>query len=173
MTSDPWVDDAVDALKQAGVELVAHLPDSKIDGLIQAVEADSAFRTVRVAREEAAVGVLAGAWVGGTRGALLCQSSGLANTFNAIGSLALPAQTPFLGIVTRRGNLGEFNIAQVPAGYNMDRVLDDFGVRNHTVTDPQNAGERIRMAGESAFSTRTPYVVLLEQTVTGSKSEGR
>lgn len=171
--SDSWVDDAVEALKRAGVELVAYLPDSKIDALIRAVEGDSEFRTVRVAREEAAVGVLAGAWVGGTRGALLCQSSGLANAFNAIGSLALPARTPFVSVVTRRGNLGEFNVAQVPAGYNMDRVLDDFGVRNHTVTDAEDAGDRIRMAAESAFSTGTPYVVLLEQTVTGSKSEGR
>jgi sulfopyruvate decarboxylase alpha subunit len=172
-SSEPWVADAIAALKRAGVELVAHLPDSKIDTLIRAVEDDPAFRTVGVAREEAAVGVLAGAWVGGTRGALLCQSSGLANAFNAIGSLALPARTPFLGVVTRRGNLGEFNVAQVPAGYNVDRMLDELGVRNHTVTDAADVGQRVEMAAESAFSTGTPYVVLLEQTVTGSKSEGR
>lgn len=172
-STDRWITDAIEALKRADVELVAHLPDSKIGPLIEVVEDDPAFRTVRVAREEAAVGVLAGAWVGGTRGALLCQSSGLANAFNAIGSLALPARTPFLGITTRRGNLGEFNVAQVPAGYNMDRMLDDLGVRNDTVSDAEDVGHRVRMAAESAFSTGTPYVVLLEQTVTGSKSEGR
>ncbi|WP_436348678.1 thiamine pyrophosphate-binding protein [Natronorubrum sp. FCH18a] len=170
--TDQWILDAVDALKQADVEVVAHLPDSKIGPLIEAIESDSAFETVQVAREEAAIGVLTGAWVGGARGALLCQSSGLANAINAIGSLALPARTPFFAVVTRRGNLGEFNVAQVPVGYNIDRILDDFGVRNDTVTEADDVGHRIRLAAESAFSTATPYIILLEQTVTGSKLEG-
>jgi sulfopyruvate decarboxylase alpha subunit len=164
-------DDAVEALAAAGVDLVAHLPDSKMSELIDAVEADDRFETVLVEREESAVGVLVGAWIGGKRGALLCQSSGLANTFNALGSLAVPARVPFLGVVTRRGNLGEFNIAQVPAGYNMDKLLDEVGVRNATVTDSTELQETITLAGESAFATQSPYVVLLEQTVTGRKSE--
>ncbi|MEF8799679.1 MAG: hypothetical protein V5A56_01415 [Halolamina sp.] len=166
-----WVEDATAALAAAGVELVAYLPDSKMGDLIDAVDADERFETVLVGREESAVGVLVGAWVGGTRGALLCQSSGLANTFNAIGSLAVPARVPFLGVVTRRGNLGEFNIAQVPTGYKMDELLDDVGVRNATVTDAENLEETVTLAGESAFSTQSPYVVLIEQTVTGRKSE--
>lgn len=166
-----WVEDATEALADAGVDLVAYLPDSKMGELIDAVDADERFETVLVGREESAVGVLVGAWVGGKRGALLCQSSGLANTFNAIGSLAVPARIPFLGVVTRRGNLGEFNIAQVPAGYNMDKLLDDVGVRNATVTDVEDLRETVTLAGESAFSTQSPYVVLVEQTVTGRKAE--
>jgi sulfopyruvate decarboxylase subunit alpha len=166
-----WVEHATEALADAGVELVAYLPDSKMGDLVDAVDADDRFDTVLVAREESAVGVLVGAWVGGKRGALLCQSSGLANTFNALGSLAVPARVPFLGVVTRRGNLGEFNIAQVPAGYNMDELLDDVGVRNTTVDDAADLRETVTLAGESAFSTQSPYVVLIEQTVTGRKSE--
>lgn len=166
-----WVEQATEALADAGVDLVAYLPDSKMGELIDAVDADERFETVLVEREESAVGVLVGAWVGGKRGALLCQSSGLANTFNALGSLAVPARVPFLGLVTRRGNLGEFNIAQVPAGYNMDALLDDVNVRNATVTGRDELRETVTLAGESAFSTQSPYVVLIEQTVTGRKSE--
>ena len=80
-----WSEDAAEALADAGVDLVAYLPDSKMDALISEVVEDDRFETVLVSREEEAVGVLVGAWVGGDRGALLCQSSGLANTFNAIG----------------------------------------------------------------------------------------
>lgn len=166
-----WSDDAADALADAGVDLVAYLPDTKMDALISEVEDDDRFDTVLVGREEEAVGVLVGAWIGGQQGALLCQSSGLANTFNAIGSLSVPARVPFLGVVTRRGNLGEFNIAQVPAGYNMDRLLDDVGVRNTVVTDTEDVRETVTLAGRTAFSTQSPYVVLLEQTVTGYKDE--
>ncbi|OYR79052.1 hypothetical protein DJ72_14485 [Halorubrum distributum] len=166
-----WSEDAAEALADADIDLIAYLPDSKMDALIGEVVDDDRFETVLVSREEEAVGVLVGAWVGGNRGALLCQSSGLANTFNAIGSLSVPARVPFLGVVTRRGNLGEFNIAQVPAGYNMDDLLDTIGVRNSVVTDPKNIREMVTLAGETAFSTQSPYVILLEQTVTGRKSE--
>lgn len=166
-----WIDDVISALEAANVRFVANLPDSNVGPLIERFEDDEAFESVLVTREEEAVGVLAGAWLGGTNGALVCQSSGLANTFNALGSLALPARIPFVGIVTRRGDLGEFNVAQVPAGYNMDRMLDDIGLRNAVVSDPDRVEETVRMAAETAFSTRSPYVVLVDQTVTGAKSE--
>lgn len=166
-----WVDQTVDALEQTDIELVAHLPDSSVWPLIETLEDDEGFRTVRVAREEEAVGVLAGAWLGGMRGVLICQSSGLANSFNAIASLTVPARIPFLGIVTRRGDLGEFNLAQVPAGYNMDDLLDDVGVRNATVDSPDAVGTRVRMAAETAFATETPYVLLMDSTTTGYKEE--
>jgi sulfopyruvate decarboxylase alpha subunit len=168
-----WVDPTVDALKQSDIELIAYLPDSKMWPLIKAILNDEHFRTVQVTREEAAVGILSGAWLGGTRGALLCQSSGLANTFNALASLSLPARIPFLGIITRRGNLGEFNLAQVSAGYNMDRLLDDLGVRNASIENSERIGNQVHLAAQTAFSTETPYVLLLESTVTGYKEVER
>jgi sulfopyruvate decarboxylase alpha subunit len=166
-----WVTQAADALEAAGVDLVAHIPDTKMAPLITEAEERDSFETVLVTREEEAVGVLSGAWVGGRRGVLLCQSSGLANTFNAFASLAVPARIPFVGIATRRGDLGEFNLAQVPAGYSMPDLLDDMGVRNHSLDEADRVGEKVQMAAESAFSTETPYVLLLESTVTGYKKE--
>lgn len=163
-----WATAAVEGLARAEVDLVVHLPDSAVDPVL---EAAADVETTLVSREEEAVGVLAGAWVGGRRGALVCQSSGLANAFNALGSLAVPARTPFVGLVSRRGDLGEFNAAQVPTGYGMPEMLDALGVRNHVVERPEEVGRRTQMAAESAFSTRTPYVVLLDSTVTGYKSE--
>lgn len=166
-----WVNQTVDGLRQTDIELVAHLPDSSVWPLIETLEEDAAFRTVQVAREEEAVGILAGAWLGGMRGVLICQSSGLANSFNALASLTVPARIPFLGIVTRRGNLGEFNLAQVPAGYSMDRLLDEIGVRNAIIDSPDDLGRRVQMAGETAFATEVPYVLLFDSTTTGYKEE--
>ncbi|MFB6303626.1 MAG: thiamine pyrophosphate-binding protein [Haloferacaceae archaeon] len=168
---DEWARDTVAALREVGVDLAVHLPDSAIDPLTDALSAADGIETVLVSREEEAVGVLSGAWVGGRRGALVCQSSGLANTFNAIGSLSVPARIPFVGLVSRRGDLGEFNLAQVPMGYGMPDVLDAVGVRNHVVERRADVAERSRMAAASAFSTETPYVVLLDATVTGYKEE--
>lgn len=168
-----WNKQALEALKRTDIEVVAYLPDTKLSPLIEAAEADGDLETVLVTREEAAVGVLSGAWLGGNRGALLCQSSGLANTFNALASLSMPARIPFVAIATRRGDLGEFNLAQVTSGYNMPELLDDVEVRNHCIHDEEVVGDRVQMAAESAFATETPYVVLLETSVTGYKEEAK
>ena len=140
--------------------------------VIDSLEADPDLESVLVTREEEAVGVLSGAWLGGRRGGLICQSSGLANTFNALASLSMPARIPFLGIVTRRGDLGEFNLAQVPAGYNLPRILDSMGIRNRTLGPGDDIEQVVSMAGMSAFETQTPYILLVDSTVTGYKSEG-
>lgn len=166
-----WAEEAMEAFRRTGIDVAAYLPDTPLDPLLDRLEADDTIETVLVAREEEAVGVLAGAWLAGRKGVMLCQSSGLANSFNAIGSLSVPARIPFLCVTNRRGNLGEFNLAQVPAGYGMGAMLDAMGVRNRAVDRPEELGQHLEMAGQTAFSTETPFVVLLEATVAGYKAD--
>ena len=166
-----WIEQTRSALRRSGIEFVAYLPDTPLQPLLDDLEDDPAVQTVLVTREEEAVGVVSGAWLNGERAAILCQSSGLANSFNAIGSLSVPARIPFLCITNRRGNLGEFNLAQVPAGYGMETMLDGVGVRHCTIDDDADLERRLVMAAQTAFSTETPYVVLLEATVAGYKAE--
>ncbi len=166
-----WEADVLSVLKENSISLVVYLPDTALGGIIEAVEEDDWFTAVNVAREEEAIGVLSGGWLGHQRGALLVQSSGLANTLNAIGSLSKPARIPFLGLVTRRGDLGEFNLAQVPFGYNMPALLDTMGIRNHSLAEADTVARDVDMAAKSAFSTEEPYVVMLESTLIGAKDE--
>lgn len=164
-----WEADTLDALRRSNIDTVAYLPDSILDGLIDRTEDQQDITSVRVAREEEAVSILGGAWLGGRRGALICQSSGLANSFNALGSHIVPAGLPFIGLVTRRGDLGEHNLAQTAAGYGLPRLLDTIGVRNRGITDPAAIGQAVELAAETAFSTHQPYILLLERTMTGGK----
>jgi sulfopyruvate decarboxylase alpha subunit len=163
-----WQDAVIDGLQRGGIDLVAYLPDSVLGPVIEQI-GGSGITTVRVAREEAAIGLLAGAWLGGRRGALVCQSSGLANCFNALGSLAVPGGLPFVGLVSRRGDLGDHNRAQVPAGYSMPRLLDEVGVRNRILDHTGDPSEVVDLAAETAFSVHDPYIVLLDRTLTGGK----
>ncbi len=59
--------------------------------------------------------MLAGAWLGGVRGVLLMQSSGVGNCVNLL-SLVQECRFPLLMIVTMRGEWGETNPWQVPMG---------------------------------------------------------
>ena len=161
-----WEDQTISSLKSEDIDVVAYIPDTALSALVEGIENDDAFDAVPVAREEEAVGVLSGAWLGGRRGALICQSSGLANTFNALGSLSKSVRIPFLGIVTHRGGLGDHNLAHRPAEYPMPDLLDTIGIRNHPLHDADDVERRVAMAAQSAFSMEEPFVLLLEPTLT-------
>lgn len=165
-----WHTGVLSGLQESDIELVAYLPDSVVWPLIEEVEAADSLDSYVVAREEEAVGLLSGAWLAGRPGVLVCQTSGLANTFNALGSLNKPWRIPFVGIVSRRGNLNEHNLAQAPAGYGMPALLDDIGIRNHVLDRSADVEEDVRMAAQTAFANHEPYVLLLEASLTGGKS---
>lgn len=167
----PWEQHIVTALRENDIGVVSYLPDGALAGLIDAVEADDDFTTIRLAREEEGVGVVSGAWLGHERAALLCQTSGLATTINALASLSKPARIPFIGIVSRRGDLGEFNLAQVPFGYHVGGILDEIGIRHTKLDEHHDVAHRVDLAIKTAFSTEEPYIVLLESTLTGAKDE--
>jgi len=160
-----WEYSVIEALQRTDIDLVAYLPDSALSDLIDRVEELDGIDTVLLSREEEAVGILSGAWLTGRRGALICQSSGLANTFNALGSLSKPTRLPFLGIVTHRGDLGDHNLAHTAAEYPMPELLNTIGIRNHCLHDGVDVEQRVTMAAKTAFSQEEPYVMLLEPTL--------
>lgn len=161
-----WYERAFAGLKSTDIEIVAFIPDSVLAPLIERVEGEPSMQSVPVAREEEAVGILSGAWLGGTRGALLCQSSGLANSFNALGSHAKPTGLPFLGLSTHRGDLGDHNKAHTAAEYPMPRLLDEIGISNHPLVDEAEVSRKIELAAHTAYSQEEPYVLFLEPELT-------
>lgn len=165
-----WEEELVEALKNNGVNFIAYLPDSALWPLIQLVKSDEWFDVHLVSREEEAIGILSGAWLGGRKGALMCQTSGLANSFNAIAGVSKAWGLPFIGLVTHRGGLGEHNLAHVPAGYSMPRLLDEIGIRNHSLDGLADAKQITEMSIQTAFSTEEPYVILLESTLLDDNS---
>jgi sulfopyruvate decarboxylase TPP-binding subunit len=89
------------------------VPDNVLNPLISALHADPHFATFCCTREEEAVGIAAGAWMGGMPGVVLMQTSGFATLPNVLASLVVPFQIPVLMIISERGTLGEFNLGQV------------------------------------------------------------
>src|SRR5471030_904584 len=120
--------DAVHALfKAAHIRQVAIVPDAGHARLIELCEKDKSMRVVRLTTEEEGVALLAGAWLGGEKGVLLMQSSGVGNCINML-SLPLSTGFPLLMLVTMRGDHGEFNAAQIPMGNSTQAVLEATGV---------------------------------------------
>jgi sulfopyruvate decarboxylase TPP-binding subunit len=113
-TLRPWHEIVRGALKTNDVRLITYVPDRVLTPLIKAVHADSYFTAFATTREEEAVGIVTGAWLGGMRGAVLMQTSGFAIVPNVLASLAGPCQIPLIMLVSERGTLGEL---EVPHGH--------------------------------------------------------
>src|SRR3546814_18559223 len=71
--------------------------------------------------------MLGGAWLGGQKGMMLIQSSGVGNCINML-ALIQECRMPFLTIVTMRGEWGEFNPWQCPMGQSTQAALESAGV---------------------------------------------
>ena len=71
----PWHEIVRETLKANQVRLVAYVPDNVLKPLIAALHADPYFTTFPTAREEEALGIVAGGWMGGMRGIVLMQTA--------------------------------------------------------------------------------------------------
>jgi sulfopyruvate decarboxylase TPP-binding subunit len=112
--------------------------------------------------------MLAGAWLGGQRGALLMQSSGAGNCINML-SLAQECRFPLLMLITMRGEWGEFNPWQLAMGQSTHKVLEHSGCVVQRVDRAEEVGEVVFAGGQMAFSTNRPIAVLIGQRVIGFK----
>jgi sulfopyruvate decarboxylase alpha subunit len=164
-----WHDIVRDVLKRHDVKLVTYVPDNVLRPLIGAVEADPFFTAFACTREEEALGINAGAWMGGTRAILLMQTSGFATLANVIASLSVPYQIPTLMMVSERGTLGEFNIGQSLVARTMRPVLDALCIETHTMTRLDEAEFILDRSLVQAFATKAPVCFILSPLLTGGK----
>ena len=164
----PWHEILVQVLKANQIRLVTYVPDRVLTPLIGALHADDYFTMVSPAREEEAVGIVAGAWMGGTRGVVLMQTSGFATLANVLASLAVPYQIPVLMIVSERGTLGEFNIGQAMVCRTMRPVLNSLGIENHTVTRLDELEFIAERSIAQAILTLAPAALILSPLLTSA-----
>ena len=157
------------ALTEAGVGLVAYVPDAGHKRLIEMCQADDTMTTIPLTTEEEGIGLAMGAWLGGEKSVLLLQSSGVGNLVNALGAVT-ECGFPLLMIVTMRGEEGEFNPWQIPMGRATSGVLRAMEVRTQRVERAEEAGTMVAGAVEGAFRNDQAVAVLISQEMIGIKS---
>ncbi len=134
-----WHEIVLATLKSNNVKLITYVPDRVFTPLIKAMHGDPFFTTFATTREEEALGIVTGAWMGGMRGAVLMQTSGFGTIPNALASLVVPCQIPALIFVSERGTLGEFNLGQAMVCKTMRPVLEFARRRNSHDHAPRRA----------------------------------
>jgi sulfopyruvate decarboxylase alpha subunit len=167
--SASWHEIVLATLKKNDVRLVPYVPDRVFTPLIEALHADSFFQTFACTREEEAIGITTGAWMGGLRGAVLMQTSGFGTIPNALASLAVPCQIPALIFVSERGTLGEFNLGQALVCRTVRPVLDSLAVEHHTVTRIDQLEFILDRSIKQAIAIQQPVTFILSPLLTGGK----
>jgi sulfopyruvate decarboxylase alpha subunit len=168
--SDPndWRDAVYEVFRAHAVRQVVYVPDSSHSRLINRCHADPGMHAVVLTTEEEGVAHLAGAWLGGDRGAMLMQSSGVGNCVNMF-SLLAACRLPFVSLITMRGEWGEFNPWQVHMGQATPDTLKLSGLVVHRVDEPDDVANTVDAALRLAFDSSVGVAVLLSQQLIGRK----
>lgn len=167
-----WPEEIFAQLRAADVRQVAYVPDAGHCRLIGMCQADADMRAIPLTNEMEGPAVLAGAWLGGQRGVLLMQSSGVGNCPNMIAT-SVTCRFPLLMLVTMRGEYGEFNPWQLPMGQGTPDMLKQLGSLIYRIDDPETAGQTVEAAADIAFEGLSPVAVLIGQKLIGTKKFGK
>jgi sulfopyruvate decarboxylase alpha subunit len=167
-----WPDRIYDLLKLHNIRQVALVPDAGHSRLIRRCLADNEMTVVTLTTEEEGIAMLAGAWLGGDRGVLLMQSSGVGNCINML-SLSAIHRTPMPMIVTMRGDFGEFNPAQIAMGDATQTVLEAMGTLVKRADRAEDVVATVDATIRMAFNTFRPTATLLGQRLLGAKTFGK
>jgi sulfopyruvate decarboxylase alpha subunit len=168
----PWHEIVLRVFKANEVRLIPYVPDNVLKPLIQALHADPWFTCFPTAREEEAVGILAGAWMAGMRGILLMQTSGFATLPNVLASLPCAFQIPVLMMISERGTLGEFNVGQAAVCRTMRPILESLGMEHHTISRLDECEFIADRTIRQAVMTQAPAALILSPLLTGGKVVG-
>jgi sulfopyruvate decarboxylase alpha subunit len=168
-----WDETIVRVLKAHEVRLVVHVPDKVLAPLIGRLQADDHFTVIGPAREEEAVGIVAGAYLGGLRGIVLMQTSGFATLPNALASLVLPYQIPLLMLISERGTLGDFQLGQAIVCRTLRPILETLGIEHHAILRDEDVEFVVDRMIRQAYATQAAGAIILSPFLTSRARGGQ
>lgn len=170
--SATWPDDVYALFKAQDVRQLVYVPDAGHARLIELAIADPEMEATALTSEEEGIALLAGAWLGGQRGVLLMQSSGVGNCTNML-SLTNTCRFPLLMLITMRGEWAEFNPWQGPMSKATKSSLENMGVQTFRVEDDVDVAPTVDAVATQVFAGDQAAAILLGQKLIGKKEWSR
>lgn len=152
----------IEKLQGNGFDFFTGVPCSLLSGLIASLESTPKTHYIPSVREDAAVGLCAGAYMGGRQPVLLMQNSGLGYSLNAFTSLNLIYKIPVLVIMSWRGCGGQDAPEHIIMGDINEKLLETAGMK-HAVLDEDNTDRVLADALKTIKKERVPYTLLVKK----------
>ncbi len=124
-------DDFVKGLQGIGFDFFTGVPDTILGGIIAHLTEERLYTPA--VREDEALAMAAGAYLGGKIPAVLMQNSGLGNALNVLDSLNLIYQIPCLLLISWRGFEGKDAPEHLVMGETMTQLLDMVRIPHRTL----------------------------------------
>jgi len=152
------------ALESQGFNLFTGVACSLLAPLITRLSHTEGPTYIPAVREDAAVGLAAGAYIGGAWPCVLMQNSGFGYCLNVLTSLNLIYAIPTLLIVGYRGYQGRDAPEHLVMGRTCEAILKAIGVPRY-VPDAATMADAIHAASRWMRRHLTPAAVLVRQGI--------
>jgi sulfopyruvate decarboxylase alpha subunit len=147
----------VDRLLAAGIDFATGVPCSLVGPVIAELDRRGLYHGET--REDAALGVAAGAYLGGKLPLVVMQNSGLGVSLNALGSLHLLYEIPALLLVTWRGFEGKDAPEHLVMGDVLPGLFDLFGIP-HRAPSADTLDADVDWVAATLRATRKPAALV-------------
>jgi len=154
----------IESLQNHGFDFFTGVPCSLLSGLISSLEDKEDINYIPSVREDAAVGLCAGAYMAGKQPVLLMQNSGLGYSLNAFTSLNLIYKIPVLVLMSWRGCGGKDAPEHIIMGEVNEQLLDTAGMV-HSVLDEAQFESQLEQALQTIRKEKLPYTLLVKKGI--------
>lgn len=150
----------IDLLEQNGYDFFTGVPCSYFAPVLQILDRGSRYAYEGAVREDSALGIAAGAYLGGRQPAVFMQNSGLGVSVNALASLNVPYKIPVLLVVSWRGQNGLDAPQHRVMGPITPGQLDLLGIPC-ALLDSASAAKQLRDLTQAMLDTERPVAILI------------
>lgn len=152
----------VNALREAGIDFVAYLPETRMSEILALLQSDRAFTLVAVASEAEAVGIAAGAALGGKQAAVYMEGTGVfVSAYNLL-TVGERYGVPMLLLVSYIGSMEDQRSTFLYSHYGTKMIgqLQALGIQYEIIKDAQEIGANIKNAVRMMHGLKQPVALL-------------
>lgn len=161
----------MDGLHEAGVSLVAALPESLLKSIYVECQRDSDIQYVLVSNEADLPGIVAGTYMAGKRGLMVMENSGIRQCCEAVTRFAFCHGMPLVMVMSYRGAFGEPNWWGHNHSQVMSKLLDTLRIPCQFVGKLDEIKPSISKAFKHADASQWPVAIVLTDECTEAAHE--
>lgn len=152
----------VAALKAEGIDFVSYIPETRLSEILPVLKDDGSFQLVPVASEAEAVGIAAGASLGGKRPAVYMEGTGLFVSTYTLLTVGERYGVPMLLLVAYVGSFEDRRNSYLFTHYgNKTRgLLDTLGIQYLIVDSADRIETQIKDAARMMHALKLPVALL-------------
>lgn len=147
-------------LNEAGVALVAAVPDSHMKGAHRLLREQNKIRYVLAGNEADLPGICAGAYMGGKKALMIMENSGLRQACEPISRFAFTHHMPLVMIMSYCGDFGERNWWAINHAQTMEPLLQALRIPFRIISDLDEIRPSIGRAFMHADSSQWPVALV-------------